>query len=115
MLDDKLNAGFMMRSSDLYHGLPTNIAAYAFLTHIVSHLVKIPVGTLGWLGSDCHLYRTQYESAERQIKNSPLPFPSFRFKKEFETLDGALALSYEDVEIVGYQNCGRFDKVEMAV
>ena len=115
VLGDKLNAVFTMRSCDLYLGLPTNVPAYALLTHILAKLTGLNVGELHFVGFDCHLYKNQYEAAQELILRTPKEFPQFRFKKNFSTLDEALVLDYNDVEIVGYEHCGKMKKVEMAV
>jgi len=111
----KLNAGFTMRSSDVYLGLPTNVAAYAFLTMLLCKLTGYEPGDLVYFGFDCHLYSNQYEVVEEQLKREPKPFPKLAFKKGFATLDEALALTWDDVEIIGYEHCGKMKKVEMAV
>lgn len=111
----KLNLCFYMRSSDVYHGLPTNIAVYAFLTHLLAKLTGYEPGTLVYMAGDTHLYMSQLEVVKEQLQKTPLPFSEFKFKKEFTSLDEALKLTYEDVEIVNYQHQGKLKKIPMAV
>lgn len=111
----RLNAAFTMRSSDAYLGLPTNIAAYAFLTELICKLTGFEAGELVYFGMDTHLYNNQLEVVAEQLKREPRGFPRLVFKKDFKTLDEALALTYQDVEVVGYEHCGKMKKVEMAV
>lgn len=111
---DKLNALFYMRSSDLCCGLNVNIAGYAYLTHVVAALTGYKVGTLGYIAADPHIYKNHIPQATELLTRVPKAFPQFRFKKEFSTLDEALALNYEDVEIIGYEHCGKV-KFEMAI
>lgn len=111
---DKLNALFFMRSSDLACGLNFNCAGYALLTHLVAKLTGYKVGTLGYVATDPHIYNNNIDGIKELIKREPKPFPQFRFKKDFSTLDEALALTYDDVEIIGYEHCGKL-RFEMAV
>lgn len=113
--NNKINTSFIMRSTDVYHGLPYNIAGYAFLTHFIAKLTGYEPGELNYFGHDAHLYNHQLEVVNQQLTKEPKPFPQFRFKKDFSTLEEALSLTYEDVELVNYEHCGKLKKVEMAV
>lgn len=113
--DDKLNACFYMRSSDWYHGCPYNVAGYSLLTHLIAKLTGYKPGTLVMMAADTHLYTSQFEVAKEQLTRTPKPFPQFRFKKDFSTLEEALQLEFEDVEVVGYEHCGKLQKIDMAV
>lgn len=115
---DRLNAGFTMRSNDLYLGNPTNVAGYAFLTHLIAALTGYKPGVLGFHGYDCHLYENSLDAAKTLIQRKPKPFPQFSFKKEITkqtALDEALMLSFEDIEIINYEHCGKMAKVDMAI
>lgn len=113
-----LNAAFYMRSSDWYHGAPYNIAGYAFLTILLAKLTGYNPGKLVMMTGDTHLYQSQFEVAEEQIKKDPLPFPELKFHKEINSdtsLSEALSLEFTDLEVVNYQHQGKLRKVEMAV
>lgn len=111
---DKINAVFYMRSSDLLCGLNYNVSFYAILTHIIAKLTGYQVGTLAYVAADPHIYKSHIEGAMELIKRTPRPFPQIKFKKDFSSLDEALALTYDDVEIIGYEHCGKM-KFEMAI
>ena len=112
---DRLNSCFVMRSNDLYLGLPTNIMGYAFLNFAFSKLLGLQPGELTYFGWDAHLYKNQFEAASQQITRTPRRLPSLLFKKDFSTLEELLCLNYEDLEIINYDPHPPLPKVEMAV
>lgn len=114
VVDGKLNGLFYMRSNDLVLGLPTNIVGYAFLIHLLAKLTGYEPGELVYMAGDAHIYLNHMNGVEELIKKEPKPFPTFKFKKEFSTLEEALALTYDDMEISNYQHCGKM-KFDMAI
>lgn len=112
--DGRLNSMLTQRSVDTILGLITNLAGLAFLTHVIARLTGYDVGEMVHVGANSHIYLNHVEGAKELLTREPKPFPQFRFKKDFSTLDEALALSYGDCEITGYEHCGKM-KFEMAV
>ena len=111
-----INMLFFMRSSDFYHGAPTNVASYALILHLLAHLLGYEAGELVYMAGDVHLYETQMEVVTEQLGRTPdNPLPRIRFKKTFTTLEEMLSLNFEDVELVNYEHQGRLKKVEMAI
>lgn len=53
---------FNMRSSDVFLGLPANIASYALLLHIVARLVNMKPHRVVYSGGDVHLYSNHFEA-----------------------------------------------------
>lgn len=115
IVNDKINTGLVMRSNDMYLGNPSNVSQYALLSHLVAKLTGYTVGTMGYLGFDCHIYENQYDVVKEQLERFPNDFPQFKWKKDISTIDEALDLKYEDIEIVGYNHCGKLKKVNMAI
>jgi thymidylate synthase len=115
VVENRLNAAWVMRSADLYHGVPYNIAGYAWLTYLLAHLLGYQPGILVWFATDVHLYEPQFEVAREQIQRTPEQLPKLRLLKPFSKLDEALSLSYEDVEIIDYKHQGKLRKIGMAV
>lgn len=113
--ENKLNSCFVMRSNDLYLGLPTNIMGYAFLNLAFSKLLNLQPGELTYFGWDAHLYSNQLDVVNQQITREPRQLPSLIFKKDFFTLEELLGLNYEDLEIINYNPHPPLPKVEMAV
>lgn len=111
----KLNNCFIMRSNDIYHGLPFNVASYALINHIFSkHLGMIP-GELVYFGWDVHLYQHQLEVTRKILEREPRELPSLIIKKDLPTFDDILSLQWEDIEIIGYDPHPALEKIEMAI
>ena len=95
----KLNLYFQMRSTDVFLGLPYNIASYALLAHMLALETGYEVGELVYSGVDVHLYSNHIEQAKEQLKREPKGFPTLIVNKKpfFDyTLD--------DFKVVGYES-----------
>lgn len=112
---NQLNSSFIMRSTDMYLGLPTNIMSYAFLNVVFSKLLGYTPGELTWFGHDAHLYMNQLDAAKELIARSPRKLPKIVIHKELNTLDDILQLEFNDIEIIGYDPHPPLAKVAMAI
>jgi thymidylate synthase len=66
-----LDLQLYQRSCDIFLGVPFNIASYALLCHIVSHIVGLKPGQFIWTGGDVHLYSNHREQAIEQLRRKP--------------------------------------------
>ena len=96
----KLSCFYMMRSNDVFLGLPFNIASYALLTHIVAQQLNMVPDELVYSGVDVHLYSNHLEQAKLQLTREPYPLPKLVIKRK---PDSIFDYKYEDFELVGYQ------------
>lgn len=96
----KLSCFFLMRSNDMFLGLPFNIASYALLTHIVAQQLNMVPDELVYSGVDVHLYSNHLEQAKLQLTREPYPLPKLVIKRK---PDSIFDYKYEDFELVGYQ------------
>jgi thymidylate synthase len=65
--DNSLHLTTYQRSSDMVLGVPHNfIQMWAFLQYL-AHRSQRTVGSLTWLGGDCHIYESHIEAAQRII------------------------------------------------
>lgn len=71
-----------MRSSDYPVGLPTNIASYALLTHILAQVSGLIPSRLIMQLSHVHVYRENYPQFVEQMKREPLPRPALQIDGE---------------------------------
>ena len=94
-----LNLYFQMRSTDVFLGLPYNIASYALLAQMLALETGYEVGELVYSGVDVHLYSNHIEQAKEQLKREPKGFPSFIVNKK-PFFDYTL----EDFKVVGYES-----------
>lgn len=80
--DGKLNLYFQMRSSDVFLGLPYNIASYAALAHMLALETGYEVGELVYSGVDVHLYTNHIEQAKLQLSREPKALPKLVINKK---------------------------------
>lgn len=107
-----LNLAFTMRSSDVFLGLPYNIASYALLAHILAQLTGYDVGELVYFGVDIHLYYNHTEQAKEQLSRKPYHTPCL-VMPEFDTLEELLKQTAKDFKLPDYK-CHEFIKAPQA-
>ncbi|QFY42120.1 thymidylate synthase [Candidatus Methylospira mobilis] len=98
--DGRLSCLFNMRSTDVFLGLPFNIASYALLTHMVAQQCDLAPGELIWSGADVHLYLNHLEQAREQLTRSPLALPELIILRKAENL---FDYRYEDFAVRDYE------------
>lgn len=69
--DGDLDLSFTMRSTDVFLGLPYNIASYGMLLHIVALITGLRPGKLHVNLNDVHLYENHVEQAVLQLSRTP--------------------------------------------
>lgn len=118
-----LDCLFWMRSSDVGFGLPYNLMYYAMFTMLLAKLTNLKPGNLVYQSGDCHLYKDQIESGmiDYMVENlnhvaAKVQEPKFTIKKDIETLDDMLSLTWDDVQVDWYDPMPDFkNKPGMAV
>jgi thymidylate synthase len=68
IIGGKLCMHNIIRSNDVFLGLPHDVAGFALLQHIIAQELKVPVGVYSHSISNAHFYSDQYEAAEELIK-----------------------------------------------
>ena len=66
------------RSSDVFLGLPFNIASYATLTYLVAKKIGYHPKCLKMTLGDAHIYANHVTQAWTQVGRDPLPFPKLK-------------------------------------
>ena len=99
--DGKLNMYFQMRSTDVFLGLPFNIASYALLTHLLARECGLEVGELVYSGVDVHLYTNHVDQAKEQLSRTTYPFPSLVLNTQNKPI---YELNPEDISVDNYQH-----------
>lgn len=95
----KLSCMFNMRSTDVFLGLPFNIASYALLTHMVAQQCGLEPYEVIFSGGDVHLYINHITQAQLQLTREPLPPAKLLIRRKPVSI---LDYRYEDFEIVDY-------------
>lgn len=72
----KLSCMVTMRSSDVFLGLPFNIASYALLTHMIAYVLDYIPGEVILNLGDYHLYENQLIAAKKQLQRNSRQFPT---------------------------------------
>lgn len=115
-----LDCMMLMRSADLPLGVPFNIASYALLAHIVSHLTKLKARELVVTMNICHIYQNQLEGVKKQLDQAIWKSPRLEFSKNITELqnptldDFAFKIEPNDFHVINYIH-SKAIKYDMAV
>ena len=104
--DNKLDMTCYNRSSDVFLGLPFNIASSALLCHIVANMTGLSPGMLYLFLGDVHLYENHTEQAKIQLERSPYTLPALRIVKNI-TLENIPNLTVDDFILENYNSHSR--------
>lgn len=96
----KLRMQLYQRSSDVFLGLPFNIAQYAMLLHMVAHLTGLEARELIISIGNAHLYNNHLEAAKEQIQRKPLPFAKLKILGHVKDIDSFTA---DSLVLEGYE------------
>ncbi len=75
VVDQTLSAQLYIRSSDVFLGLPFNIASLALLIHMFAQQCSLGVGDAVISLGDAHLYSNHTHQVATQLIREPLPLP----------------------------------------
>ncbi len=67
--NNKLNVTAIIRSSDLFFGLPANVFQIFLLQDYVSKKLKVDKGFIGVFCNSAHIFEYQFEHIEKLLKN----------------------------------------------
>jgi len=99
VLDNKLNCQMYQRSSDLFLGVPFNIASYALLTMMIAQVTGYELGDFVHTFGDVHLYENHYAQAKEQMSRKPRSFPAMKLSPKVKDID---SFTYDDFVLEGY-------------
>ncbi|MCL2444536.1 thymidylate synthase [Candidatus Saccharibacteria bacterium] len=97
----KLYMQLYQRSSDVFLGLPFNIAQYAELLMMVAKVTGLEAREFVVSIGDAHLYTNQIEAAKEQLRRKPYKFPKLILNGDQKTIDD---FKFEDFELVDYKS-----------
>ncbi len=98
--DQTLSCAVVMRSADMFLGVPFNIASYAALTHLVANVCRLNVGSLKIFMVDCHIYINHESQVREQLSRTPFDLPTLSIKP-LSSIDGVFL---DDFVLSGYQS-----------
>jgi thymidylate synthase len=97
----RLSCQLYQRSADLFLGAPFNIASYALLTHLLSHLTGLIAGEFIHTFGDAHIYSNHLEQVDVQLAREPLPLPRLEIDASVTEL---AAVDRSQIRLLGYQS-----------
>lgn len=80
VMETELSSQVYIRSSDVFLGLPYNIASLALLTHMLAQQCHLQVGEIIVSLGDTHLYVNHLEQARMQLTRDPMDLPKLGLK-----------------------------------
>jgi thymidylate synthase len=107
-----LSCHMTLRSSDLFLGLPFNIASTALLTQILAHTLHIPAHEVCLSICDAHIYEEHTHQVNKQIDSELYDLPKVIIKKDAPDIKSSIdvkikwieSLVYEDFELSNYKS-----------
>lgn len=96
----KLRMQLYQRSSDVFLGLPFNIAQYAMLLQMVAKLTGLEARELIVSIGNAHLYTNHLDQAKEQVQRTPSKLPLLKISGDQKTIDDFKA---EDFELLNYE------------
>jgi len=87
------------RSSDVFLGVPFNIASYALFTLMVAQVCDLQPGEFIHTFGDAHLYLNHLEQAHLQLSRELRPLPTMKINPEVKDI---FSFSFEDFELINY-------------
>ena len=105
-----LSCHLTLRSSDLFLGLPFNIASTALLTQIFAHVLHIPANEISLSICDAHIYEEHTQQVVKQIASDSFDLPKVLIKKAAPDVASSIdekilwieELAFEDFELSNY-------------
>lgn len=105
-----LHCSVSMRSSDLFLGLPFNIASTAILTHIIAKLLHIDPYAICLNLTDAHIYEEHIDAVNTQLCNTIHTSPILDIKRDAPHIDSPISeklewitsLTRDDFELKNY-------------
>ena len=101
VIKNKLYMQLYQRSSDVFLGLPFNIAQYTELLMMIAKVTGLEARELVVSIGDAHLYQNQLDAAREQLGRKPMQFPSLTIHGDQKTIDD---FKFDDFEIIGYES-----------
>lgn len=95
----RLSLHLFQRSSDLFLGVPFNIASYSLFTMMIAQVVGLKPGEFVHTFGDVHIYNNHFDQVKEQLKRKPRPFPKVKINPKIREIDD---FKFEDFEVIGY-------------
>ena len=98
--ENKLSCQLYQRSADVFLGVPFNIASYALLTMMISHVCGLKYGDFVHTFGDVHLYLNHLDQAKLQLTRKPYLLPEMKINKKVSNI---FSFQYDDFKLIDYK------------
>jgi len=95
----KLSGQLYIRSSDIFLGLPYNIASLSLLVHMLCQQCDLEPGEVIVSFGDLHAYSNHMDQIQEQMTRAPKVLPQLKINSKPDSIYG---YTFEDFELVGY-------------
>lgn len=95
----KLSGQLFIRSSDIFLGLPYNVASLSLLVHMLCQQCDLEPGEIIVSFGDLHAYSNHMEQIEKQLKRTPKKLPQLKIVRRPKSI---YDYKFEDFIIEGY-------------
>lgn len=101
VVNGKLSLQLYQRSSDIFLGVPFNIASYSLLLMMFAQVTGLELGEFIWTSGDTHIYKNHFEQVKLQLsrKNDIRPMPIMKVNPNVKSI---FDFKYEDFELTNY-------------
>lgn len=99
VVNNKLSCKFNMRSTDVFLGLPFNLACYGLLTMMIAQVCDLELGDLIYSGGDVHIYSNHIEQVNIQLQREPRELPTMKINLKINNI---FDFKYDDFSLEGY-------------
>lgn len=100
----RLSCQMYQRSADIPLGVPFNIAGYALLIHMFSHILNMIPGDLVHSLGDAHIYANQLELTKTQLDRKPMKLPTLRIDTKGRDVTDPAFFQFDDFILEGYES-----------
>ena len=104
--DGNLDMFCYNRSSDLFHGLPFNIASSSLFHILIAKITGLKARQFTLSLGDSHIYESHNEVVEKQLLREPLKCPKLEIMKDVKSIEDIEKLEFNDFKLVDYNSHG---------
>jgi thymidylate synthase len=103
--DGRLSVQMYQRSSDVFLGLPFNIASTALLLKLIAHQTGLQAGRVLIQVGDAHIYEEHISACQQQLRRTPGALPTIVLNRS--NSDDLWHVQKTDVTLRNYKSAGR--------